>query len=194
MGISIFLSRATPHEEGQQAFLKQAIDYLCDRGLSPRTIGDTDYGREPMPHIRSVMMDCNGLLGIAFRRFHVLEGEDRPDISPHLLSDDPTIAARQRMGRISDRWLTTSYLHLEAAIAYSLGLPILLIVEKGVMEDGALESGVLQMYPQVFSTASAEDRELFFVSEKWRQLINSWEGEVREVSRNKGRPPRLYGV
>jgi hypothetical protein len=76
--ISIFISRATPFNEMQHYFLSAVTRYLRSRGLEPRTIGDTDYGKDPMAHIRGVMMDCNGLIGIDIRRFHVIRGVDRP--------------------------------------------------------------------------------------------------------------------
>lgn len=183
MGTSIFLSRPTPHEQGQKQFLSCIEDYLAKRGLDPRTIGHTDYGRDPMPHIRSVMMDCNGLLGIAFRRFHIRNGEDRPN------NINPT---SQDRGRIRNQWMTTPYVHLEAAMAYGLGLPVLLFIEAGVMQECVLETGVLVTHPPVFDTTAENGLDEFFASQQWSQLINTWEAEVREVSYNKGMPPRLY--
>jgi hypothetical protein len=58
--------------------------------------------------------------------------------------------------------MTTPYVHLEAAIAFQLGLPILLFVEKGVILEGALESGV--MYPPVFETETQVQRNTFLQS------------------------------
>lgn len=182
MPISIFLSRPSPQEPGQRKLLAEVENRLTQRGLMPRTIGHTDYSRYPMPHIRSVMMDCNGLLGLAFRRFHILQGEDRP----------LTVSNGFTHGTVRDQWMTTPYVHLEAAIAFQLGLPIILFVEKGVILEGALESGVMIMYPPVFETETSAQRNAFIQSPQWEQLVNTREGEVREVVHAKGQPPRLY--
>lgn len=182
MAINVFLSRPTPHEEGQKLLLNRIVRRLERRGLTARTIGDTDYGREPMPHIRSVMMDCNGLLGIGFRRFHIASGSDRPQ----------SITDSHSHGDIENRWLTSPYIHLEAAIAFQIGLPVLLFAEEGVIQEGALESGVMIMYPPTFDSRTAQSRRRFLESLQWRQLIDTWEGEVQEVVHAKGQPPRLF--
>jgi hypothetical protein len=182
--ISVFVSRATPFNEMQRYFLVELKKYLKSRGLEPHTIGDTDYGKVPMEHIRGVMMDCNGLLGIGLRRFHVIRGVDRPKaVASDLL---------HVIGTVKDQWTTSPYVHLETAIAYHVGLPMLMLVETGVMMEGALESGVMFMYPPSIDLTSRETIDEFLSSEQWRQLVNTWEGEVREVVANKGRPPRLY--
>jgi len=187
MAISVFLSRPTPHQNRQTRFLERVKQHLKDRGLEPRTIGDTDYGVQPMHQIRGVMMDCNGFIGLAFRRFLVIEGIDRP------APDDHADGKPERtVGTIANRWLTSPYLHLEAAAAYQIGLPIVLFVEDGVIQEGALESGVLAMYPPTFSLEDPDIENRFFGSRRWQQLINTWEGQVREVVHNKGRPPQLY--
>lgn len=185
MAISVFLSRPTPHQARQDQFLDRVKSHLSARGLEPRTIGETDYGTQPMQHIRSVMMDCNGFIGLAFRRFLVVEGVDRPE------PDSKSTTPRHNLGSLRNRWLTTPYVHLEAAVAYQIGLPIILFVEEGVVQEGALESGVLVMYPPTFSLADDIDKQ-FFGSRRWQQIINTWEGQVREVVHNKGQPPRLY--
>ena len=182
--ISVFVSRATPFNEMQRYFLSAVTKYFRSRGMEPRTIGDTDYGKDPMGHIRGVMMDCNGLLGIGLRRFHVAHGVDRPDAQ--------ATEFLHVIGAVEDQWTTSPYLHLETAIAFHIGLPMLMLVEKGVIMEGALESGVIFMYPPTMDLTSPATIDDFLNSERWRQLVNTWEGEVREVVANKGRPPRLY--
>ncbi len=182
--ISVFVSRATPFNEMQRYFLSRVTKYFRSRGMEPRTIGDTDYGKDPMGHIRGVMMDCNGLLGIGLRRFHVIQGVDRPEAQATELL--------HVIGPVKDQWTTSPYLHLETAIAYHIGLPMLILVEKGVITEGALESGVIFMYPPTIDLTNPATIDDFLNSERWRQLVNTWEGEVREVVANKGRPPRLY--
>lgn len=87
-------------------------------------------------------------------------------------------------------------------MAYQLGLPILLLVERNVRLDGVLQEGVLAQYPPQFDVDRCVTRVecvtsvegYFDDKEKWRQLAATWEAEVREVLRNKSRPSRLYGI
>jgi len=48
------------------------------------------------------------------------------------------------------------------------------------------------MYPPRFDLRNARTRNAFFDSKEWHQLMDTWEGEVREVVHNKGQPPKLY--
>jgi hypothetical protein len=189
VGIPVFLSRAAPHRISQSQFLVALCGHLRERGIEPRTVGETDFGMVGLDAIRGLMMQSNGLISVAFRRTIVHSGEDRPD------SDIP-LDRTQRMALQNDTWLTTPWCHMETAMSYQLGLPILVLVEKGVRLDGILEAGVLVQYPPQFDADSGtSDLEGFLDNrEKWRQLAATWEGQVREVVRNRARPAALYGA
>lgn len=188
MGIPIFLSRAEPHTKQQKSFNDRLCRHLKARGLDARTVGNTDYGLGGLEAVRALMMQSNGLISVAFRRIQVERGFDRPDA-------DPALGRVQQVDIPPDTWLTTPWCHMETAMAYQLGLPILVIVEKGVRLDGTLEAGVLVQYPPEFDverTATQIDG-FFDTPEKWRQLSATWEGQVREVLRCRSRPPVLFG-
>jgi hypothetical protein len=65
------------------------------------------------------------------------------------------------------------------------------IAEEGVRPEGVLEPGVLVGDIPTFDldNKSADD---FLDGEQWKQLVRTWEGQVREVSTRKGLPPKLY--
>lgn len=188
MGIPVFLSRAEPYRHSQQVFLARLCKHLVQRGLEPHTVGDTDFGLNGMSAIRGLLLQSNGLLSVAFRRMIVNDGQDRP--APTL-----PLASNQKVPLDQPTWLTTPWCHMETAMAYQIGLPILLLVEKGVRLEGVLEGGVLGQYPPTFDLAP-EPTSLdasFESTEKWRQLLGTWEGQVREVLRNRTRPAPLFG-
>lgn len=190
MGIPVFLSRAQPHTMPQARFLKSLCKHLRSRGLEPRTVGDTDFGLNGLDAVRGLLRQCNGIISVAFRRAVVREGADRPDA-------DQRLGDAVREVSLIDTWLTTPWCHMEAAMAYQIGLPVLLVVEEGVRQDGALENGVLGQYPPQFDLAGGDrDLDAVFAGnlEKWRQLAGTWEGQVREVVHNRARPPALYGI
>jgi hypothetical protein len=67
---------------------------------------------------------CAGAVIIAFERTHVSEGVDRGRPVPE--------------NALRDRALTTVWNQIEAAMAYTLGRPLLVIVEEGLVSEGLL--------------------------------------------------------
>jgi hypothetical protein len=181
MKTSVFLSYPKPCFGRQEAFIARVRDYLKGRGLEPRTLGVTDYDMDaPLTAIRRLMLESNGLITVAFRRTFVETGTAR------FRTDLESLAEAS----IDGTWLTTPWAHIEPAMAYQLGLPILLLREKGVLADGILERGIVGLYMPEFDLD--QPVEAYFASNEWQGIIGKWEGYVRAVVDNKGRPPVLY--
>jgi hypothetical protein len=179
--IAVFLSRPTPYLESQSRFIDGVCSYLDEHGYAPRTLGVTDYDLDvPLKAIRRLMLECNGLITLALARTYVAKG------AANYQTDLGSVSERS----IDGVYLTTPWSHIEAAMAYQLGLPVLVIREAKVLADGLLEKGVLGTYmPEVdLDKPPAE----YFESQQWLQTISKWEGYVRAVVDNKGNPPRLY--
>jgi hypothetical protein len=181
MSISVFLSYPNPCFGRQAAFVKQVQEYLSARGFDPRTLGVTDYDMDsPLTAIRRLMLESNGLLTIAFRRTYVVKGAARLRTDTDSLKEEP----------IDGQWLTTPWAHIEPAMAYQLGLPVLILRETGVLADGILERGVAGLYmPESDLEKSIDD---YFSAAEWKGIIGKWEGYVRSVVDRKGRPPQLF--
>lgn len=165
----------------QQQFVDALCDYLNSRGFAPRTLGVTDYDLDaPLKAIRRLMLESNGLITIAFRRTFIASGigNYRTDIGD--LHEHP----------IDERWLTSPWAHIEPAMAYQLGLPILILREHSVVDDGILQKGVVGTYMPEFSVEESVDG--YLSSPEWNDLIWKWEAQVRKVVDNKGNPPTLY--
>ena len=181
MRISVFLSYPKPCFGRQNQFIDRVRSYLAERGFEPRTLGVTDYDMDsPLTAIRRLMLESNGLITVAFRRTYVEKGTAR------LRTD---VEGLKEMS-IDGTWLTTPWSHIEPAMAYQLGLPVLILRERGVLDDGILERGVLGLYlPECDLEKSLDD---YFASAEWRGIIGKWEGYVRAVVDRKGTPPQLY--
>ncbi len=133
----------------------------------------------PLKAIRRLMLESNGLITIAFARTFVQSGRIN-------YRSDLEIVERA----IDDVWLTTPWAHIEPAMAYQVGLPVLIFREAGVLDDGILERGVIGTYmPEVDLSQPLDE---YFASQAWRHVIAKWEGYVRAVVEAKGNPPRLY--
>lgn len=135
---------------------------------------------EPLTAIRRLMLESNGLLTIAFRRTHIEKGFVKPN------SDIDKVQKYS----LEDQWLTSPWCHIEPAMAFQVGLPILIFREKGVIADGIIEKGITGTYLPEFDLNN--DINGYFESEEWKQLIGKWECYVRNVAIKKGCPPKLY--
>ncbi|PSV44053.1 hypothetical protein [Photobacterium indicum] len=177
MGKSIFLSYPRPYNDEQQAFIDSLSVYLCQRGYEPRTLGVTDYDMDaPLKAIRRLMLESNGLITIAFRRAQIIEGIGKPNTSD--------------VYSLNGKWLTSPYSHIEPAMAFQIGLPVLIIREVGVIADGILEQGVLGTYMPEFNLENSPTE--YLESNEFAQVIRKWESQVERVVENKGSPPQLY--
>lgn len=91
---------------------------------------------------------------------------------------------------IDGKWLTSPWSQIEAAMVYQLGLPLLIIRETGVLEEGIFEKGIVGLYMPEFNLDRPLDE--YFSSAQWNDIIGKWEGYVRSVVEKKGNPPQLY--
>ncbi len=179
--IPVFLSYPKPCFQAQQRFVDRVSEYLDRRGIAPSTLGVTDYDMDaPLRAIRRLMIESNGLITLALRRTFIKEG------ASNLGSD---IEGR-RPTPINDGWITSPWSQIEPAMAYQLGLPVLILREKDVLDDGILERGVVGTYMPEFDLSRSLDE--YFESAEWNSLIGRWEGQVRAVVEKKGQPPQLY--
>lgn len=178
--IPVFLSYPKPHMANQEDYIEYLKKYLDHRGFAPRTLGVTDYDiEEPLTAIRRLMLECNGLITIAFRRTLIEKGV-------HKGNSDNNSDTKE----ISDIWITSPYCHIEPAMAFQIGLPVLIFRESNVIADGILERGVSGTYLPEFDLRTPPD--IYFDSTEWNQIIGKWEGYVRNVVENKGKPPKLF--
>lgn len=177
MTTSVFLSYPKPYNQQQQNFVENLSLYLDESGFEARTLGVTDYDMDaPLKAIRRLMLESNGLITIAFRRSYIQEGTTKPASSDE--------------APINNSWLTSPYSHIEPAMAFQIGLPVLILREQGVVQDGILEKGVLGTYmPEFDLSTPATD---YLLSKEWKHMARQWAGKVRTVSENKGNPPKLY--
>lgn len=181
MSTSVFLSYPKPCFQNQRNFVARVEVYLKKRGFSPRTLGVTDYDLgAPLTAIRRLMLESNGLITIAFRRIYVEKGKARAGTDIENLKEAP----------VDGQWLTTPWAHIEPAMAYQIGLPILVLRESGVLADGILERGVVGLYLPEFDLQ--KDIDEYFESPEWNGIIGKWEGYVRAVVEQKGKPPALF--
>lgn len=170
--ISIFLSYPKPFNPEQEQFIETIKQYLENIGFEPRTLGVTDYDMdEPLTAIRRLLLDSNGLLTVAFKRTFIEKGKGKSNSDTAENDYD-----------LSGKWITSPYCQIEPAMAFQIGLPILILKEEGVIADGVLERGVTGAYLPDFDLKKTD---LYFENNEWQEIIGKWEGFVRKVVKRK---------
>jgi len=111
---------ATKYEE----FAAGLVEKLAAHEIALRSVGYNAYGHEdPLTQIKNLMDVSVGAIVVAFKRFEFASGTEKGLD----LADSPV-------------FLTTPWNHIEGAMAHDRGLPLLVIVEDGVMPSGVLEA------------------------------------------------------
>lgn len=120
----------TPYTEAYSAFREELERVLRDRcGVDPRILGRNEYpAGSPVQKIYDVMRSCSGVIIVAYERKRIVSGVEKrggKDERP-----------------ITNEVYTTPWNHVESAIAYALKLPIYIIAEQGLTEEGLIESKI----------------------------------------------------
>lgn len=126
--LSVFVSVGGTATDQQEAFVRAVEDRLRSEGLVPHTVGRNTFSSDaPLRTVVELLDRCSGTVVIALERMYFESGLEKrggPKQSPLL-----------------DVRLPTPWNQIEAAMAYSRGHPLLVIVESGLKTEGLLERG-----------------------------------------------------
>lgn len=110
----------------QEEFVKNVEERLRAEGLVPQTVGRNVFTADsPFLAVNELMDRCRGVVVIALERLHIESGVEKdggPDKAP-----------------LRDVKVCTPWNHIEASLGYARRLPLLVIVQQGVRQDGFLE-------------------------------------------------------
>jgi hypothetical protein len=178
MKLPVFVSTPKSYLQVQKEFVSSLETSLLARGLEPVTLGRSEYDiNAPLEAVRRLMNACCGLICIGLRRTYVAEGVDRP-------ASDIGEVEKNRAGT----WLSSAYCQIEPAMAYQIGLPILLWREKGVADDGVFDRGAVGLSMPEFDLSNPPA----LTDQYWSQPLDQWVDMVRSVHRNRGNAPKLW--
>ncbi|KGG55004.1 hypothetical protein [Lactobacillus sp. wkB10] len=108
------------------------------------------------------MDETYGLMSVALKRAHISKEMDSPQ------TKHPKI--------ISDKWLTSPYCLIETAIGYKLDLPVLILRDKDVLEEGVLAKVVTDDY--ISTNDLSESYDDYLNSKEFEDLLKQWEIKV----------------
>lgn len=172
-------------------FVKAIEDYIRSQGLNPRAVGRNDFTADnPLKFIQKLMGSCAGTVIVAFERTQIIDGVERRGSS--------------EQKTLNNQILTTVWNQIEAAMAYVLGHPMLVVVENGAKTEGLLDAGFDWYVQRVALTpASLSTREFIGVFSDWRRKVESKSTASRVVQVDKMtlgdifgsmKPAHLWGV
>lgn len=167
--LDVFVSVGGTATEEQEAFVRAVEDRLRSEGLVPHTVGRNTFSSDaPLKTVTNLMDKCLGTVVIALERSYYPTGFDK--------RGGPKEAA------LIDVRLPTPWNHIEAAMSYARGLPLMVILEAGLKSEGLLERGydwyVQWVKPEVAALHSNE----------FNGVLASWKEKM--IKGSKKSPPK----
>ncbi|AGX42024.1 hypothetical protein [Clostridium saccharobutylicum] len=159
--IPVFLSHPSRLNSIQQQFVDNIIRQIRKALLFPRTLPISEqYPETPLTNIRRMMLSSYGFMALNLQQRQV-----------NVIQNNLGEPQNQTI------WEGSPFAQIEPAMAYQYGLPILLIRETGVEQNGIWSFGIapfllLEWNPNV----SFED---FFKSNAWLEIFQNWISQVR---------------
>lgn len=167
--LNIFVSVGGTATDQQEAFVRAVEDRLRIEGLIPHTVGRNAFSSDaPLKTITELLDKCSGTVVIALERTYFASGlEKRGGLQELLLSDIK---------------LPTPWNQIEAAMAYSRGHPLMVIMEIGLKSEGLLERGN-DWYVQWVNPDSAA-----LNTAEFNGVIASWKQKMLQRPKKLGIP------
>jgi len=174
----VFVSVGATATAEQESFVRSIEDRLRSESLIPKTVGRNTFSADaPLKAITELMEKCSGIVVIALERSYFPSGLDKR-------------GGPRQVNRAETR-LPTPWNHIEAAMAYTKHLPLLVIVEAGLKAEGLLEPG----YDWYVQTVPLEAMALG--SNEFNGVLADWKEKVLAFEPGAGPlapPPPLRGL
>jgi len=163
----VFVSVGATATPEQESFVRLIEDRLRSESLIPKTVGRNTFSADaPLKAITELMEHCSGIVVIALERSFFPAGIDK--------------RGGPRQASLAEVRLPTPWNHIEAAMAYTKHLPLLVIVEAGLKAEGLLEPGY-DWYVQTLplEATALGSNEFNGVLADWKEKVLALELEPR---------------
>jgi hypothetical protein len=161
--MNIFVSVGSTATDQQEAFVRAVEDRLRSEGLEPHSVGRNTFSSDaPLKTVTELLKKCSGVVVIALERTYFPAGAEK--------------RGSKKETALSEVRLPTPWNQIEAAMAYTLGRPLLMIVEEGVKSEGLLERGYDWYVQFCKPDASA------LTTAEFNGVLASWKGKIIQTS------------
>ena len=157
--LNIFLSVGGTANDDQEAFVRAVEERLRSEGFIPHTVGRNTFSSDaPLKTVSDLLNKCSGTVVIALERLYFPSGIEKRN--------------GLKQSSLSETSLPTPWNQIEAALSYSRGLPLLVIVANEIRSEGLLEPGYDWYVQRVEPTANS------LHSNEFNGVLASWKGKV----------------
>ncbi|HVQ11195.1 MAG TPA: hypothetical protein VMS19_04760 [Methyloceanibacter sp.] len=153
----VFLSAGTKQSKEQEQFITALQVLLSNAGFEVRRAQWSAIN--PLAKIKEEMNGCDGTVMVAFERIYTKEGRER--------------SSSTKFTRITDQRFTTVWNHVEAAMAYCLELPLFIIGEPNLREEGLLEKFDWYIHRTQLSANTAREPEFLGIFQDWADRVRA---------------------
>jgi hypothetical protein len=165
---NIFVSVGATSNDEQETFVRAVEDRLRSEGLIPQTVGRNTFSSEaPFKKIVGLLDSCHGAVVIALER-----------------SFFPSVVDK-RGGpietQLSNIKLPTPWNQIEAAMAYSRRLPLMVLAESGLKSGGLLERGYDWYVQWIKPVPSA------LTTNEFNGVLADWKSKLDSAKRRQSR-------
>ena len=123
--IRVFFSLGSPYNDEQQAFVNRLVEFFDSQGVELWTLKEWNDDDPIEPIIRGIKSSF-GCLVLALERYFIHSGTEKRGSS----QESP----------LSEKGLTSPWLHIEAAIARTLELPIIIVKDQSLHNEGLIHN------------------------------------------------------
>lgn len=174
--IPVFLSHPSRLNSVQQMFVDAIILQIREALLFPRTLPISEqYPETPLTNIRRMILSSYGMVSLNLRQREVA-----------------FIQNNLNQPLTGTTWEGSPFAQIEPAMAYQYGLPLLLIRETGVEQNGIWSFGIGPFLILEWDSTAPDPINSFFAKNDWKSIFQNWTGQVRNGYYIQTEPPFQY--
>ncbi|MBK9962727.1 MAG: hypothetical protein IPP06_15815 [Saprospiraceae bacterium] len=164
--IKVFFSVASPYNNKQQIYINELVKYFHSNGINLETLKEWNDNDPIMPILKE-LKKSNGCFVLALERYFVSEGSEK--------------RGSEQESLLKDMSFTSPWLHIEAAIARSLDLPLIIFKDKSLRNEGLIHNDKQEW--GIVRIDESNMQEIFEYPVK--NFILNWINQVKMHSKNK---------
>lgn len=170
--ILVFLSRPNPFLDSHQYFILKLQEQFDKYNIETITLQADDYDlTDSIKYIKGMIKQCYGIVIVGFKQIFIEIGSKKKGGKENSDFYYPNEID------ISGQSLTSPFCHIEGTIGLLNDLPLLVINEDGVREEGIIKGGNFCTKTKNFNLSAIDD---FFNNVTIEQQIAVWAGKVTE--------------
>lgn len=170
--ILVFLSRPNPFLNEHQKFLDTLQITLDELDFKTVTLQADEYDlTDSINYLKGMIKQCYGIVIVGFKQIYIEQGiKKKGGIA------NPDFFHPSEID-VSGQALTSPFCHIEGTIGLLNDLPLLILNEEGVREEGIIKGGKFSVKTKRFNLGNIDD---FFNDKTLKKQIAVWTGKVMD--------------